>query len=136
MSDDHFYYNSFTTDNPLDEIRCISLLEDCAKVITNWMNVNRLRLNNVKTEYIIFASKGERKKCSFNGIKINDAHIEEKICIKYLGVLLDNELSFRQHTPSAGPREWNNLPLDIRSCRTFPTFKSKLKTHLFRLAFK
>ena len=36
----------------------------------------------------------------------------------------------------AGPREWNNLPLDIRSCQTFPTFKSKLKTHLFRLAFK
>lgn len=281
-ADDHSYYNSFTTDNPLDEIRCINLLEDCAKVIKNWMNVNRLRLNSAKTEYIIFASKGQRKKCSFNGIKINDAHIEEKICIKYLGVLLDNELSFRQQINEkcktamytlfrirqlrchldrksveqlvhslvisqldycctilyglpktvtcnlqrvqnfaakiilhkkkfdsassclrelhwlpiesmilfrllcmsfkcvhglapkylldmftkldcnyslrsggqykiprtnrktlgdrsfsvAGPREWNNLPLDIRSCRTFPTFQSKLKTHLFHLAFK
>ena len=31
----------------------------------------------------------------------------------------------------AAPTLWNDLPLEIRSCDTFETFKSKLKTYLF-----
>ena len=36
----------------------------------------------------------------------------------------------------AGPSLWNNLPLTIREAGTLTTFKSMLKTHLFRIAFK
>ena len=32
----------------------------------------------------------------------------------------------------AGPREWNGLPCDIRSAPSLDTFKSKLKTFLFK----
>ena len=35
----------------------------------------------------------------------------------------------------AGPKEWNSLPFEIRSAKTSPTFKSKLKTFLFRNHF-
>ena len=31
----------------------------------------------------------------------------------------------------AGPKIWNDLPLEIRSCTTVHTFMNKLKTHLF-----
>ena len=34
-----------------------------------------------------------------------------------------------------GPRLWNSLPPDIRSSSSLLTFRSKLKTHLFRIAF-
>jgi len=30
---------------------------------------------------------------------------------------------------------WNSLPVDIRDCNTIDTFKRKLKTYLFKLAF-
>ena len=30
---------------------------------------------------------------------------------------------------------WNNLPQDVRSCANQATFKSRLKSHLFSLAF-
>ena len=33
---------------------------------------------------------------------------------------------------SAGPRLWNELPLELRNCTSLTNFKSKLKTHLFR----
>ena len=36
----------------------------------------------------------------------------------------------------AGPSLWNNLPVTIREAGTLTTFKSTLKTHLFRIAFK
>ena len=36
---------------------------------------------------------------------------------------------------NAGPVLHNNLPKDLRQCPTISTFKPKLKTHLFKLAF-
>ena len=36
---------------------------------------------------------------------------------------------------SAAPRLWNRLPVHIRQCSELSTFKSQLKTHLFKQAF-
>ena len=35
-----------------------------------------------------------------------------------------------------GPKIWNNLPLEIKSCASVESFKSALKTYLFKLAFR
>ena len=35
----------------------------------------------------------------------------------------------------AGPRAWNNLPVDLCLPRTFSTFKTHLKSHLFNISF-
>ena len=34
------------------------------------------------------------------------------------------------------PKVWNSLPKDIRSCKSIDTFKQKVKTHLFGLAYQ
>ena len=34
-----------------------------------------------------------------------------------------------------GPRLWNSLPPDTRNSNSLPTFRSKLKTHFFKIAF-
>ena len=39
--------------------------------------------------------------------------------------------SFQYHAPST----WNMLPLHIRTCSDFNTFKSFLKTHLFKISY-
>ena len=96
-ADDHAYYDSFKANRPNDEAHCVTALEDCAKTISNWMNENRLKLNNSKTEYIKFASKSQLKKCVTKGININDVYIQESNGMKYLGVWLDAELSFDKH---------------------------------------
>jgi hypothetical protein len=36
----------------------------------------------------------------------------------------------------AGPVLWNSLPLNIRTAPSFATFKSRVKTHLFNIAFQ
>ena len=36
----------------------------------------------------------------------------------------------------AGPTEWNDLPSDIRECTTVESFKSALKTHLFKISYQ
>ena len=35
----------------------------------------------------------------------------------------------------SGPASWNSLPSDITSVMDTPTFRVRLKTHLFRLAY-
>ena len=35
----------------------------------------------------------------------------------------------------AGPSEWNNLPVSIRHAPPIGSFKSKLKTHLFKIYY-
>ena len=55
------------------------------------------------------------------------------------GVLLKHPLgkmSFGDRSFSvAAPTLWNALPVSIRSIKCISTFKSKLKTYLFKLAF-
>ena len=36
----------------------------------------------------------------------------------------------------AGPALWNELPTPAKECQSFQSFKAKLKTHLFRQAFR
>ena len=35
----------------------------------------------------------------------------------------------------AGPKAWNDLPTDIKSCNSIVTFKSKLKSFLFSRSY-
>ena len=42
----------------------------------------------------------------------------------------------RRCFPVAGPALWNELPTPVKECQSFPSFKAKLKTHLFRQAFR
>ena len=37
---------------------------------------------------------------------------------------------------AATPTLWNNLPIYMRNAKTVQQFKSMLKTHLFKVAFK
>ena len=37
--------------------------------------------------------------------------------------------------PVAAPKLWNNMPVNIRTTISIDSFKRKLKTHLFQIAF-
>ena len=64
-----------------------------------WLNVNRLSLNIDKTNFIIFHpfNKPSKKQVT---IKVNKKALNEKECIKYLGVIIDSSLSWKHHIVS------------------------------------
>ena len=64
--------------------------------ISNWLIANQLSLNVDKTHLLTFRSKPNVK---FENIvlKIDNSIIEEKEEAKYLGVILDNQLTFKSH---------------------------------------
>ena len=66
------------------------------KGITNWLNANRISLNVNKTEYIIF--RKPKKLVDFEiKIKLNGKRPYPSTHIKYLGVILDEHLSWKPH---------------------------------------
>ena len=57
-----------------------------------------------------------------------------KSCIKQPSFKSKVTLGDRSFT-CAAPKLWNALPFEVRDFKSLDIFKSKLKTHLFRLAF-
>ena len=66
------------------------------KLIFEWLCANRLSLNVSKTEFIIF--KPPRKALSKRiTLKLNGTTIYESNKIKYLGIIMDDKLSWKHH---------------------------------------
>ena len=65
-------------------------------LIYEWLCANKLSLNVLKTEFIIF--KPPRMKCNERiTLKINRTVIHESKKIKYLGLIVDEKLTWRYH---------------------------------------
>ena len=64
--------------------------------VIDWLKVNKLSLNLKKTHFIIF--RRQRAKINvFEELKIENVKIEMKDCTKFLGVMIDYCLSFKEH---------------------------------------
>ena len=75
-------------------------LEKCATDLRVWMNENRLKMKNNKTEFILFRSKPQLDKCKTKTLNVDNTKIELTDKIKYLGVSLDQKLNLEQHMTS------------------------------------
>ena len=67
------------------------------KGITNWLNANRISLNISKTEFIIFRKRSKPVCSESLKIKINGVRLYPSTSIKYLGILIDEHLSWKYH---------------------------------------
>ena len=64
--------------------------------LTLWLSLNRLALNISKTNFVIFRS--QQKKVDYNVTLImNRKAIEQKKFVKYLGLLVDEHLTWEEH---------------------------------------
>ena len=55
FADDHALKDKFKIGNHTEERKCITNLENCAMEVKEWMDKNRLHMNDDKTEFIIFS---------------------------------------------------------------------------------
>ena len=87
LADDHVIKKSFRiSNNNSNELKTIRDLEECISQIKVWMNQNRLKMNGEKTEFILYGSRQQPKKCVTNNINVTGEVVDKTDCIKYLGV--------------------------------------------------
>jgi hypothetical protein len=122
-ADDHSIYDSFLANNRTDEHNIMSKLTDCMKTIRNWMSMNRLKMNDTKTEFILFGNQLHVKKCDTTEIIIGNDQIQVRDEIKYLGVVLDSKLNMLSHIRNVCKVTSFNL-YNIRKIRPHLTISS------------
>ena len=101
-ADDHVVKDKFRAKckNSKIELSTIHKLEQCLDSIKTWMDLNQLKMNSSKTEFILLGSKWQLQKCMTNSINANGADVKCSGWIQYLWALLDSQLSMTQHITS------------------------------------
>ena len=91
FADDTTIFHSHKNPKTLESIINNELLH-----VTDWLIANKLSLNVKKTKVLLFRPKNESRAAKIN-IILNGTPIEESEFAKYLGVIIDNKLSFEHH---------------------------------------
>ncbi len=100
-ADDHAVKKTFQPTHPGNEDLVLLQLSNTMMHIDSWMRENRLKMNPTKTEFVYFGSKIQLNKCVQTSMMVAGSEVQHSSTTKYLGVLLDQHLSFKQQITKA-----------------------------------
>jgi Skp family chaperone for outer membrane proteins len=105
--------NIFTTGKSLKEIQTI--LNDELSLINSWFQANKLSINISKTNFMIMSSTGKRYNSNDCKILIDGQVIECVAQTKFLGVIIDNKLSWKFHMDHISSKISKGIGILIRA---------------------
>ena len=107
----HFYadvmqfYVTFDADKTLDA----NVITKCLKAVEQWLCCNKLKLNNSKTQCILFGCTCKQSSSVANAFNTVDFPLTSSICVKNLSVLLDRNLSMEGQIKSITKKCFFNI---------------------------
>ena len=104
FADDHSFKKEFKPS--VNESTSVASLEDSLKSVKTWMDANRLKMNDGKTEFIIFGSKRMLQQCQTEELDVNSVTVTKSPCIKLLGANLDQDLNFKTFIGQKCRKAW------------------------------
>ena len=120
FADDHSINSTFKPSKPGAEEKSIKSIEESLVNVAQWMDSMRLKLNEDKTEFIVFGYRIQVNKCQTLNLNFNGNLIPVSSSVKYLGGVLDADLTFNQHINAQCRKAMFNLSR-IRNIRQFLT---------------
>jgi len=81
-ADDTQLYLSFQADSEADQAEAVSAMERCIASISNWMKLDKLKLNSDKTEIILIGTKAQLSKIKFDHIKVDSCRFSCTLTIR------------------------------------------------------
>ena len=108
--------------------KALQSMNECLAEVRVWMLTNKLKINDAKTEAIVFASKHNMKMVSELDISVTVSGeiIKPAITLKALGALMDSEMSMHDQISSVVRSCYHHLRqirrirhhLDVTTCKT------------------
>ena len=96
-ADDIQIFCSFKPSDPSSIVSALLSLTNCINEIRTWMTFNFLKLNNEKTEFMVIASRHNKRWMPNVSLQIGDEIIRPSTSVRNLGVIFDNEMNMAQH---------------------------------------
>ena len=100
FADDTQIYDSCDPSVPEACQTSLSKLELCITELSNWMSVNKLKLNHGKTEFFIAGTTQGLNKLPPVTLKVGDDMIQPSSSVRNLGIIFDNHMSMTKHVNS------------------------------------
>ena len=108
--------NFFCTDSNLPKL--FETVNQELISIVDWLNANRMSLNVEKTNFMIFHPKGKKIHYKEN-IKILGSNISEVTSTKFLGVIMDSNLTWKLHIDYVCSKISKNIGIIKKARRVF-----------------
>lgn len=121
-ADDTQLYTSF---KPEESEEALSRLESCIEEIRQWMEQHYLKLNDSKTEFVIFGTPNDMEKISGWSVTIGESEILPSSSARNIGAHMDSKLDMKAQV--------NNT---IKSCYAQIYSISKIRNYLTSHACK
>ena len=99
-ADDSQLYISFLPKSAVDEKVAFSQIESCVEEIRSWMDSNKLKLNDGKTEFLLLGRKAQLNKVSCGSMTVGSVTISTSGLVRSLGVLFDSKLNMKKQVVS------------------------------------
>src|SRR5437899_5042383 len=93
-ADDTQLYISFSSSDSLSHL---SILSSTLDSVFDWFTSNRLSVNPSKTEFLLIDTPQQRSKLTSSTLTFQGTPLSPVSSCRNLGVILDNDLSFKRH---------------------------------------
>ena len=122
FADEHNLRKTFIPALPDNEKEVLKVMEMSLDNIIKWMNINHLKINPTKTEFMYIASRWQIRKCVENSIRVGADRVGRSAQVKLLGAWIDEHLSFEYHIM----QKCKNAMLSIYKIRNLRRYQSKV----------
>ena len=112
----HNARNSVSANSRTREMCSNEQLELFLERTKEWMDMNQLKINMSKTEFIRFGDQRQLDKCITISLSCGSETIDQVDCVKNLGVLMDRMLLYSKHINKKYAIAYQNL-MNIRQLR-------------------
>ena len=100
--------------------------------ITVWFKANKLSINVSKSKYMIFKSRQKRLTVDLS-IEVNNSKLDKAKEVMFLGVILDEHLSWKSHISHAANKISKSIGIIYRA--SFYLFKSSPRILYYSLVY-
>ena len=114
------YEEVFPSKNRLEECNTLHELENVMLNLKNWRAGMRLKMNDDKTEFILFGNRRQLQKSITTSLKVDTIVVPRSNCIKYHGAWLDEGLTMEKHITAKCKSAMLSL-YKVRSICKWPT---------------
>src|SRR6218665_2650807 len=122
--------NAFCCHDSLTELK--NIINDELIILVQWFRTNRLSVNTNKSCFIIFRSYNKNMKVANNNIMIAGNNIEQVKSTKFLGLYIDEHLTWNEHIKVTSNKIAKNIGIIRKTSFLFPSsFLTSLYYTLF-----
>ena len=92
-ADDTQLYLSFCPESPVCQNDAVKVVETCITEVRAWLVSQKLKFNDLKTEFLIIGTRQQLKNMEINSVRVGDVNIKPAESVRDLGAWFDKNMS-------------------------------------------